>query len=144
MPWIATGSMDRTVNVWRIGDGDSRRAATEASQTVCQGRKLPGHSRLLLADWSELDVQTWLCEEGLEELVSILKANNIDGEELSRLNEETAAQLGIESLGLRSRLLRKIKALKAEQSGSEAPDEFLCPITRELMGSNHCCRWVFI
>lgn len=38
-----------------------------------------------------------------------------------------------ESVGLRARLLRKIEALKAEQSGSEAPDEFLCPITRELM-----------
>lgn len=23
MPWIATGSMDRTVNVWRIGDGEN-------------------------------------------------------------------------------------------------------------------------
>lgn len=38
-----------------------------------------------------------------------------------------------ESVGLRGRLLRKIEALRAEQSGSEAPDEFLCPITRELM-----------
>lgn len=38
-----------------------------------------------------------------------------------------------ESLGLRSRLLRKIKALKAEQSSSGTPDEFLCPVTRELM-----------
>lgn len=38
-----------------------------------------------------------------------------------------------ESVGLRGRLLRKIEALKAEQSGSEAPDEFLCPITRELI-----------
>lgn len=38
-----------------------------------------------------------------------------------------------ESLGLRSRLMRKIEALKAEESGSGAPDEFLCPITRELM-----------
>ncbi|XP_037645818.1 WD repeat, SAM and U-box domain-containing protein 1-like isoform X2 [Sebastes umbrosus] len=122
MPWIATGSMDRTVNVWRIGDGVSR-----------TGRKLPGHSRLLVADWSEEDVQTWLCEEGLQELVSIFKANNIDGAELSQLNKETAAELGIESLGLRGRLLRKIEALKAEQSGSDAPDEFLCPITRELM-----------
>uniref|UniRef100_A0A4W6FRH3 WD repeat, SAM and U-box domain-containing protein 1 n=1 Tax=Lates calcarifer TaxID=8187 RepID=A0A4W6FRH3_LATCA len=110
MPWIATGSMDRTVNV-----------------------KLPGHSRLLVADWSEEDVQTWLCEEGLEELVCNFKANNIDGPELSQLNKETAAELGIESVGLRSRLLRKIEALKSEQSGSEAPDEFLCPITRELM-----------
>lgn len=59
------------------------------------GRKLAGHSGLLLADWSEGDVQTWLSEEGLAELVSIFKANNIDGPELSRLNKETVAELGI-------------------------------------------------
>uniref|UniRef100_UPI0037E87B67 WD repeat, SAM and U-box domain-containing protein 1-like n=1 Tax=Semicossyphus pulcher TaxID=241346 RepID=UPI0037E87B67 len=132
MPWIATGSMDRTVNVWRIGDEVSTTAA-ESQQTACQERKLPGHSRLLLADWSEEDVQAWLCEEGLQELVSIFKSNNIDGPELNKLNKETTTELGIESVGLRGRLLRKIEALKAEQSGSDAPDEFLCPITRELM-----------
>ncbi|KAL7384467.1 hypothetical protein ABVT39_002856 [Epinephelus coioides] len=132
MPWIATGSMDRTVNVWRMGDGVGTTAA-ESRQTSCQGRKLPGHSRLLVADWSEEDVHTWLCEEGLQELISIFKANDIDGAELSQLNKETVAELGIESVGLRGRLLRKIEALKAKQSGSEAPDEFLCPITRELM-----------
>uniref|UniRef100_A0A671YUR5 WD repeat, SAM and U-box domain-containing protein 1 n=1 Tax=Sparus aurata TaxID=8175 RepID=A0A671YUR5_SPAAU len=131
MPWIATGSMDRSVNVWRIGDGVS--APGKYLEAFLVGRKLPGHSRLLLADWSEEDVQTWLCKEGLQELVSIFKANNIDGAELSRLNKETAAELGIESVGLRGRLTRKVESLKAEQSGSEAPDEFLCPITRELM-----------
>ncbi|XP_065818591.1 WD repeat, SAM and U-box domain-containing protein 1-like isoform X2 [Labrus bergylta] len=132
MPWIATGSMDRTVNVWRMVD-EVHSSGAQSQQTVCQGRKLPGHSRLLLTDWSEEDVQTWLCEEGLQELVSVFKGNNMDGPELNKLNKETAAELGIESLGLRGRLLRKIEALKAEQSGSEAPDEFLCPITRELM-----------
>ncbi|XP_035762619.1 WD repeat, SAM and U-box domain-containing protein 1-like [Neolamprologus brichardi] len=130
-PWIATGSMDRPVNVWRIGDGDDSTVA-ESKETRCQGRKLPGHSGLLLTDWSEDDVQTWLRDEGLVELVGIFKANNIDGPELSQLNKETAAELGIESVGLRGRLLRRIEALKAEQNGSEAPDEFLCPITREL------------
>ncbi|XP_069009819.1 WD repeat, SAM and U-box domain-containing protein 1-like [Embiotoca jacksoni] len=130
-PWIATGSTDRSVNVWRIEDAT---AAVESKQTPCRGRKLPGHFRLLLlADWSEEDVQTWLNEEGLEELVSIFKANNMDGPELIQLNKETATELGIESVGLRGRLLRKAEALTAEQSGSEAPDEFLCPITRELM-----------
>ncbi|XP_047456012.1 WD repeat, SAM and U-box domain-containing protein 1-like [Mugil cephalus] len=135
LPWIATGSMDRSVNVWRIGDGDNGSAAAESKRTPCQAdRKLPGHSRpLLLADWSEGDVQAWLREEGLEELVGAFKANNIDGAELIQLNKETTAELGIESVGLRGRLLRKIEALKAEQSGSEVPDEFLCPITRELM-----------
>ncbi|AWP13051.1 putative WD repeat SAM and U-box domain-containing protein 1-like [Scophthalmus maximus] len=132
MPWIATGSMDRTVNVWKIGDGDSL-TATESRQIVCQGRKLPGHFRPLVADWSEEDVQTWLHEEGLEELVGIFKANNIDGPELSQLDKETAAELGIESVGLRGRLLRKTEALKSEQSDSEVPDEFMCPITTELM-----------
>ncbi|XP_074550386.1 WD repeat, SAM and U-box domain-containing protein 1-like [Halichoeres trimaculatus] len=132
MPWIATGSMDRTVNVWRIG-GEISGTEAESQQTVCQGSKLPGHFRLLLPDWSEEDVQAWLCDEGLQELISIFKSNNIDGPELNKLNKETAVELGIESVGLRGRLLRKIEALRAEQNGSEVPDEFLCPITRELM-----------
>ncbi|KAF6726691.1 WD repeat, SAM and U-box domain-containing protein 1 [Oryzias melastigma] len=119
---IATGSMDRSVNVWRIGG--------ELGQT---GRKLPVHSQLLLTDWTEGDVQKWLCEEGLEKLVDVFKANNIDGEELSRLSKDTVTELGIESVGLRGRLMRRINALKAEQNDSEVPDHFLCPITRELM-----------
>ncbi|XP_014912982.1 WD repeat, SAM and U-box domain-containing protein 1-like isoform X3 [Poecilia latipinna] len=134
---MATGSMDRSVNVWKIGDGHEETGkyccTAESQQAPCQGRKLPGHSRLLLADWTEEDVQSWLCEEGLDELVMIFKTNNIDGSEVNHMSKETVAELGIESVGLRGRLLRKIEALKAEQSGSEAPDEFLCPITRELM-----------
>ncbi|XP_041857271.1 WD repeat, SAM and U-box domain-containing protein 1-like isoform X2 [Melanotaenia boesemani] len=129
---IATGSMDRSVNVWRMGDEDGQTAA-ESQQTTCQGRKLPGYSRLLLADWTEQDVQTWLREEELVELVSVFKSNNIDGAELNQLSKETLVELGIESLGLCGRLLRKIEALKAQQSGSEAPNHFLCPITQELM-----------
>lgn len=78
-----------------LGDGNDRTAA-ESKETQCQGRKLPGHFGLLLADWSEEDVQTWLCDEGLEELVGIFKANNTDGPELSQLNKETAAELGID------------------------------------------------
>lgn len=38
-----------------------------------------------------------------------------------------------ESVGLRGRLLRKVEALKAKEIGSDVPDEFQCPITRELM-----------
>uniref|UniRef100_A0A3B3XEB7 WD repeat, SAM and U-box domain-containing protein 1 n=1 Tax=Poecilia mexicana TaxID=48701 RepID=A0A3B3XEB7_9TELE len=132
---MATGSMDRSVNVWKIGDGyeETGKYFRLIYFSHSQGRKLPGHSRLLLADWTEEDVQSWLCEEGLDELVMIFKTNNIDGSEVNHMSKETVAELGIESVGLRGRLLRKIEALKAEQSGSEAPDEFLCPITRELM-----------
>lgn len=38
-----------------------------------------------------------------------------------------------ESVGLRNKLLRKVQELKNESDCSGIPDEFLCPITRELM-----------
>lgn len=53
------------------------------------GPKLPGHSRLLVCDWSEEDVSAWLCAEGLEALVDTFKANNIDGGELVSLTKDT-------------------------------------------------------
>ncbi|XP_035606082.1 WD repeat, SAM and U-box domain-containing protein 1-like isoform X2 [Oncorhynchus keta] len=125
LPWIATGSMDKKVNVWRIADRDSGQGA---------GRKLSGHSRLLVSDWSEEDVLAWLSEEGLEELVTTFTTNNIDGPELLCLTKETlASELSIESVGLRGKVLRKVESLKAELTGLDAPDEFLCPITREVM-----------
>uniref|UniRef100_A0A8C6V0V6 WD repeat, SAM and U-box domain-containing protein 1 n=1 Tax=Neogobius melanostomus TaxID=47308 RepID=A0A8C6V0V6_9GOBI len=140
---LATGSMDRTVRVWRIGDGDE---TTGKGLELNMVRKLPAHSQLtLLSDWSEEDVQTWLREEGLDELIGIFKSNNIDGPELSRMDKETAVEMGIESVGLRGRLLRKVKSLKASQSGSEAPDEFLCPISREVMKDPVIAagQWIF-
>uniref|UniRef100_A0A674EU43 WD repeat, SAM and U-box domain-containing protein 1 n=1 Tax=Salmo trutta TaxID=8032 RepID=A0A674EU43_SALTR len=125
LPWMATGSMDKKVNVWRIADRESGQGA---------GRKLSGHSRLLVSDWSEEDVLAWLSEEGLEELVTTFTTNNIDGPELLCLTKETlASELSIESVGLRGKVLRKVEALKAELTGLDAPDEFLCPITREVM-----------
>lgn len=41
--------------------------------------------------------------------------------------------LSLESVGLRSKLLRKVEELKSDSVCSGIPDEFLCPITRELM-----------
>lgn len=38
-----------------------------------------------------------------------------------------------ESVGLRSKVLRKVEELKSGSVCSGIPDEFLCPITRELM-----------
>ncbi|KAJ0070441.1 hypothetical protein NL108_010681 [Boleophthalmus pectinirostris] len=41
-PLLATGSMDRTVRVWRIGDGDDT-AAAESKPTVCEGKVTQAH-----------------------------------------------------------------------------------------------------
>ncbi|XP_044059007.1 WD repeat, SAM and U-box domain-containing protein 1 isoform X5 [Siniperca chuatsi] len=122
-PLIATGSMDKTVNIWRLEDECSG-----------HGRTSVGRSKLLVSDWSEVDVSAWLVEEGLGGLVDKFTANNIDGTELLSLTKETlASELHIESVGLRSKLLRKVEELKSDSVCSGIPDEFLCPITRELM-----------
>uniref|UniRef100_A0A8B9KIS9 WD repeat, SAM and U-box domain-containing protein 1 n=1 Tax=Astyanax mexicanus TaxID=7994 RepID=A0A8B9KIS9_ASTMX len=98
------------------------------------GRKWPGHSRLMVSEWSEDDVLSWLREEGLESLIDTFKANNIDGAELLSLSKESlSTDLRIESLGLRSKVLRKIEELRTAPVSNGIPDEFLCPITHEIM-----------
>lgn len=137
-PLIATGSMDKTVNIWRVEDGGighgGKLLLGETALSSNDGRTLAGHSKLLVSDWSEEDVSTWLVEEGLEDLVDTFKANNIDGTELLNLNKDTlASELGVDSVGLRAKALRKVEELKGASVCSGVPDEFLCPITRELM-----------
>ncbi|MCJ8730029.1 hypothetical protein PDJAM_G00113750 [Pangasius djambal] len=140
-PLIATGSMDKTVNVWRLDDGCGAQGAEPDGKSLpvpCSsqeaGRKWPGHSRWMVGDWSEDDVSAWLREEGLESLVDKFKANNIDGAELLLLTKETlSSELHIESLGLRSKILQKIEELKMLPVSDGIPDEFLCPITHEVM-----------
>ncbi|KAJ8352244.1 hypothetical protein SKAU_G00237200 [Synaphobranchus kaupii] len=137
---IATGSMDKTVNIWRVEDGvsghgeEGKSLPAESSIATYEDRKPLGHTRLLVCDWSEEDVLAWLCAEGLEALVSAFKANNIDGAELICLTKDTlASEMKIDSVGLRNKLMRKIEELKMSLVCTGVPDEFLCPITREVM-----------
>ncbi|XP_072468218.1 WD repeat, SAM and U-box domain-containing protein 1 isoform X4 [Notamacropus eugenii] len=121
---LATGSMDKTVNIWQFD-----------MKAHCQGRP-EDEPKHFIEDWSEEEVSLWLCAQGLKDLVGIFKMNNIDGKELLNLTKESLTDdLKIESLGLRSKVLRKIEELKVkvESLSSGIPDEFLCPITRELM-----------
>ncbi|XP_021121582.1 WD repeat, SAM and U-box domain-containing protein 1 isoform X2 [Heterocephalus glaber] len=122
---LATGSMDKTVNIWQFD-----------LETLCQARSMEDQLKQFPEDWSEEDVSLWLCAQGLKDLVGIFKMNNIDGKELLNLTKESlTGDLKIESLGLRSKVLRKIEELrtKVKSLSSEIPDEFICPITRELM-----------
>ncbi|XP_068435516.1 WD repeat, SAM and U-box domain-containing protein 1 isoform X2 [Clinocottus analis] len=136
-PLIATGSMDKTVNIWRLEDGCTDRGGKSlpgSDLTSSEERSSASRSKLLVSDWSEGDVSAWLAEEGLGGLVDKFRANNIDGTELLSLTKETlASEMHIESVGLRSKVLRKVEQLKSDSVCSGIPDEFLCPITRELM-----------
>ncbi|XP_068173893.1 WD repeat, SAM and U-box domain-containing protein 1 isoform X2 [Antennarius striatus] len=136
-PLIATGSMDKTVNIWRLEDGcrshGGKLSPDGSTPTSREGRTPAARSKLLVGDWSEEDVSSWLVEEGLQQLVGKFTANNIDGTELLSLTKETlVSELHIESVGLRNKLLRKVEELKSDLVCSGIPDEFLCPITREL------------
>uniref|UniRef100_A0A8C5PQX1 WD repeat, SAM and U-box domain-containing protein 1 n=1 Tax=Leptobrachium leishanense TaxID=445787 RepID=A0A8C5PQX1_9ANUR len=116
-PLLATGSMDKTVCVWKLGNNKN---------------DLTGN----VEHWSEDDVRTWLSEEGLSEVEHLFKVNNIDGKELLNLTKDVLLQdLKIESLGIRNKILRKIEELKntLNSAVSDAPGEFLCPITCEVM-----------
>ncbi|XP_073726910.1 WD repeat, SAM and U-box domain-containing protein 1 [Misgurnus anguillicaudatus] len=135
---IATGSMDKSVNIWRVEDGCSARGKClpdEAdSVSSREDRKSRGHARLMVSEWSEENVSAWLREEGLEAVIDAFKSNNIDGEELLSLTKETlSSELHIESLGLRSKVMKKIEELKMSPVCNGTPDEYLCPITREVM-----------
>ncbi|XP_069926927.1 WD repeat, SAM and U-box domain-containing protein 1 isoform X2 [Oryctolagus cuniculus] len=122
---LATGSMDKTVNIWQFD-----------LETLGQARSLEDQPKQFPEDWSEEDVSSWLCAQGLKDLVGVFKMNNIDGKELLNLTKESLADdLKIESLGLRNKVLRKVEELRtqAKSLSSGIPDEFICPITRELM-----------
>lgn len=124
LPLIATGSMDKTVNIWRFGV-----KSTSDDHLATKLRHSVQH-------WSEDEVCSWLSAGDLQELVVIFKSNNIDGQELLNLTEKNLmSDLKIESLGLRNKTMRKIEELKSkiESTCVGIPDEFLCPIARDIM-----------
>ncbi|KAL8183345.1 UNVERIFIED_CONTAM: hypothetical protein K2H54_037765 [Gekko kuhli] len=151
IPLFATGSMDKCVNIWQFEPKqlftERKREMKPLSQSASYSKTLlclskasetarKGIPNISLENWSEEDVSVWLCNHGLKSLVEIFQKNNIDGKELLSLTKESLAdELKIESLGLRNKVLRNIEELQMERkSACEAvPDEFLCPITKELM-----------
>nr|XP_061796041.1 WD repeat, SAM and U-box domain-containing protein 1 isoform X2 [Nerophis lumbriciformis] len=140
---FVTGSTYGDLRVWDLNMTQlhAEKNAHDLGVTCCtfapdilSGQRQKHRSKLLVSDWSEEDVSVWLLEEGLDGLVDTFKTNNIDGTELLALTKETLlSELHIESVGQRSKVLRKVEELKNASVCSGVPDEFLCPITRELM-----------
>ncbi|KAM6459204.1 WD repeat, SAM and U-box domain-containing protein 1 isoform 3-T5 [Liasis olivaceus] len=125
MPLFATGSMDKCVNIWQL-----------EPEQLFTGGPLIRESKISVDSWTEEDVSVWLQTHNLQDLVENFKRNNIDGKELLSLTKESLIDdLKIESLGLRSKVLRNIEELRNEMKSAslDIPDEFLCPITKELM-----------
>ncbi|XP_077993545.1 WD repeat, SAM and U-box domain-containing protein 1-like isoform X2 [Glandiceps talaboti] len=125
----------------------------KGQQPTQQENKVPPVKQL--HDWSVKDVCDWLRELGLEQHVMQFERNEIDGQELSCLTKDSLMNdLGVTALGHRNKILRGIESIKEQcelvthiqttvsqtpQYTADAlldvgiPDEFLCPITREVM-----------
>lgn len=67
--------------------------------------------------WGVEDVSKWLGENEFQTLIPIFKENEIDGEILLNLNEEKLKnELQIKALGIREKLMKKIKTLPKSTS----------------------------
>ena len=75
-----------------------------------------------------MDAAEWLRGLGLEQYVSVFRANDIDGEVLRRLTAEDLRELGVTSIGHRRRLLDAIAALNDGRSVAPA---VAAPIAQE-------------
>eukprot|EP00111_Clytia_hemisphaerica_P015432 TCONS_00045583-protein len=133
--YLASGSNDKSVQIWQIDD---------IRRTESTGRQNPTHAignspadqpkRKLIRNWSIDDVCDWLKELSLDQYCEVFRYNAIDGIELAQLTDHTllnALQIG--PLGHRNKITRELNELKRIESEGNIPDEFLCPITRELM-----------
>ncbi|KAK3746970.1 hypothetical protein QZH41_002523 [Actinostola sp. cb2023] len=90
--------------------------------------------RKLLAKWSVDEVCSWLNTIGLKEYEESFRNNAIDGVELSNLTMEMLIDdLKIGPVGHRNKILRSVKDVKKEEIDGNIPDEYLCPISREVM-----------
>lgn len=136
--YLASGSNDRTAVIWKITNEDELFKNIERNQSQCDTEEVKPVNK-----WSVEEVCKWLEEIGLEQYKSSFEQNAIDGTEIEVITDSMLQQIGIEAMGHRNKILRARKIL--QQGGSVklvkdanlldvgVPDEFLCPITREVM-----------
>ncbi|ELU10109.1 hypothetical protein CAPTEDRAFT_93086 [Capitella teleta] len=123
---LATGSNDKQIHVWSL----------RADRSLQEKQKLKTRHKDP-KEWSIHEVSDWLLTIGLPQYVTSFIENAIDGVELLSLKDETLLNaLGVTALGHRNKILRAAQSLIEKPAAIDddgAPDEYLCPITRELM-----------
>ncbi|CAH1775586.1 unnamed protein product [Owenia fusiformis] len=137
---LATGSNDKTVCLWNIVSEEELANAPgyeeeEEDLVIVNPDSLKDFTK-----WKVEDVCKWLAEIGLTQYQENFKKNAIDGTELKTLNDTTLnSALGIGALGHRNKILRSIQRILEHpyvqplELDAGVPDEYLCPITREVM-----------
>mmetsp|Transcript_39256 Transcript_39256/g.85767 ORF Transcript_39256/g.85767 Transcript_39256/m.85767 type:complete len:176 (-) Transcript_39256:14-541(-) len=102
--------------------GDRRRLREALNRlTKGQGFPLPAASQPGALSWDIDRVGAWLQDEGFPGLVASFSSERIDGCCLLLLDREDLATLGVQKLGQRSKLLKKLRALKEETDCRQQP-----------------------
>ncbi|XP_031788789.1 WD repeat, SAM and U-box domain-containing protein 1 isoform X1 [Nasonia vitripennis] len=128
-----TGALDKTVLIWKLPD-------QLVSQSILIDRLRNNKKKIV--DWAVDDVSKWLVEVELGDLVRSVQALSISGRMLLRIPDEVIiAKLQFNHDHEALEMLRKqLYWLKREDCNAqiiaedtEIPDDFLCPITHEIM-----------
>lgn len=153
--FLASGSADRTAKIWSLGENmpatsteapplinlSAEGTVASAPPAVPQQGGASAVGPKPLPTWKPEDVADWLKDIGLGQYADTFKENHIDGEELQNLTNETLSQdLSVKALGHRQKILRAVQVVKEQgfyspglPSDESVPDEYLCPITRQIM-----------
>ncbi|CAB3978294.1 WD repeat, SAM and U-box domain-containing 1-like [Paramuricea clavata] len=141
--YLASGSNDRTVKVWTLKLSDTSSGLIDGGNMVQSLTKnesfLPQATEQKapvkkMTSWTVDEVCNWLSNLNLEQYCACFRENEIDGTELFNITAEILANdLCIGPVGHRNKILRNVKDVKRKEIEDSIPDEFLCPITRELM-----------
>ncbi|KAK3740469.1 hypothetical protein RRG08_000456 [Elysia crispata] len=135
---LATSSNDKTVKVWKLSDTSkimNNLSGYESGEETSEEK----FSHAAMEMWTVDDVCQWLSALGLPEHEEKFRDNAIDGKELLALTTADLEALGVVALGHRNKIVRTRDMCKDAASPGQrsepahTPEEFLCPITQELM-----------
>lgn len=138
---LASGSNDKLVMIWKITTQEDCIDNYQEPQCAMKVEKQEDAHKHL-ESWSAEDVGDWLVHIELSQYKDSFVSNAIDGTELCNMDDKTLIDLGVSALGHRNKILRCIKTAQnkptitrsvSNVSDNGIPDEYLCPITRELM-----------
>ncbi|KAK3105791.1 hypothetical protein FSP39_005813 [Pinctada imbricata] len=136
---LASGSNDRTVLIFNITTQEDIISYLQDHIPENMGKMSCAKK---MEDWSSEEVSDWLTTIGMDQYKESFLANCIDGTELVNLDDKMLDSLGVGALGHRNKVLRAIKDEQAKEKekvknaqllDQGIPDEYLCPITREIM-----------
>uniref|UniRef100_A0A1I8H3I8 WD repeat, SAM and U-box domain-containing protein 1 n=1 Tax=Macrostomum lignano TaxID=282301 RepID=A0A1I8H3I8_9PLAT len=138
---IASGSNDRQVRVWELDiDEETPDSEVPLPDLASEAAEAPvgAPSWSPLPAWTVDHVARLFSRLGLGQYSRAVYEQAVDGRVLMSLSDaQLRTELGMAVLGHRQKLLDAIEAMKNNRTVADKdagiPDEYLCPITRELM-----------